>query len=98
MKATVYLRIAKGGKKGYKVEASLEPNYLPIIQKGGFNQSDVYLPTVSFGAVFNLDEAMFKQAETIVAEINVALKDGVIANEIVIPKGVNIKGQKNGAT
>lgn len=94
MKATVYLRIAKGGKKGYKVEASLEPNAMPIIQKGSYNQPDVYLPTVSFGAIFNLDDAMFKQAETIVAEINVALKDGVIANEIVIPKGVTVKASK----
>ncbi len=94
MKATIYLRIAKGGKKGYKVDASLEPNGTPIVQKGNFNQPDIALPTVSFGTVFNIDDRMFTQAETIVAEINVALKEGIINNEIVIPKGVTIKPTK----
>lgn len=94
MKATVYLRIAKGGKKGFKVEASTTPNNTPILQKGGYNQADVYLPTVSFGVDFDLDDKLFKQAETIVATINVAMKDGAIANELVVPKGVVIKSNK----
>lgn len=94
MKTTVYLRIAKGGKKGFKVEASTAPNSTPIIQKGGYQQADVYLPTVSFGVDFDLDEKLFKQAETIVASINVALKDGVISNELIVPKGVVIKSTK----
>lgn len=94
MKTTVYLRIAKGGKKGFKVEASTVPNNIPIIQKGGYGSSDLYLPTVSFGVEFDLDEKLFKQAETIVASINVAMKDGVIANELIVPKGVVIKSNK----
>lgn len=95
MRATIYLRVAKGGKKGYKVEASLTPNNTPILQKGGYNQPDEYLPTVAFGAIFNLPDEMFNQASTIVAEINVALKNGVIANEFVIPKGVEVKSVKS---
>lgn len=94
MKATVYLKIAKGGKKGYKVEASTTPSAMPIIQKGSYSNSDTYLPTVCFGAVFDIDEKMFNQASTIVAEINVAMKDGVIANEIVVPKGITVKNKK----
>lgn len=94
MKTTIYLRIAKGGRKGFKVSASTTPDHSPMIHKGGYKEGDVYLPTVSFGMNIDIDDQMFKQAETIVADINVAMKEGKINSEIVIPKGITIKVKK----
>lgn len=92
-KTTIYLRVARkeGGRTPYKVEASNEPNHVPLLVKGGYNKPDYYLPTISFGVVLNIPDELFDQAGNIVAEINVGLDEQSIAADIKVPAPIKIK-------
>lgn len=91
MKITTYIRVAQGGKKGFRVDASNTPNPQPLKIAGGYNRPDEFLPTVSFAVNFDIPEELFNQAETIIGEINIGLKQALVTNEITIPKGIKIK-------
>jgi len=47
MKYIAYIRIAKGTKKGYKIEASNTPSQEPLKRQSGYKGVE-FLPTVSF--------------------------------------------------
>lgn len=83
MKTRIYLRVAKGGRKGFRVSASPEPTNEPI--KIPANHSSVqFLPTVSFAVDFEIPDELFYQAETPVAEINLAIKNAKIEGSILV--------------
>lgn len=85
-KVTIYLRVGKrDGRKPYMVDASLKPNYVPLITKGGYNRPDTYLPTAAFGLNLEIPDALFEQAETIVADVNVAMREAMVAADIEVP-------------
>lgn len=86
-KTTIYLRVGKkeGGRKPYKVEASSDPNYAPLLVKGGYNKPDAYLPTVAFGLTLDLPDELFETASKVIGEINIAAKDARIAATVEVP-------------
>ena len=54
MTVIIYLKLAKT-RRGYKVAASMNPNYAPLIDS--YNES---LPTIRFGIALAFDEDVFK--------------------------------------
>lgn len=85
MKAKVYLRVAKGvGRKGFKVEASPEPNFMPISTQGYRGGTDFH-PTISFAMEFDIPDEMFKAAEQTIAQVNLAAKETQIEGAILFP-------------
>jgi hypothetical protein len=83
MKYKVYLKIANGGRAGYKVHASTSPDYLPLSNS---QYNPTFYPTVAFAVDFNIPDELFKSAERLVAQINIASKEAEIAGDILIPK------------
>lgn len=90
MKVIAYMKVGKTqGKKGYMVHASATSNTAPFVKKG-YNKTDEVLPTVYFALELNLDDAMFKNAETVVAAINVGMKQMKVTGEITVPDGIKV--------
>lgn len=89
MKTRIYLRIAKtGNRKGFKVSASSMPNNEPL-NSGGYHT--VWFPTVHFALDLETPDELFNQAETVIAALNVNMKEAQISTELVVPKGISIK-------
>ena len=85
MKYPIYIRVAKtGGRKGYKVSASINPNNEPL-NSGTYNTQ--WFPTVAFCVNVELPDVLFEQASRVIAELNVGIKEAVVSTEIVLPKG-----------
>lgn len=83
MKARAYVRIAKGvggGRRGYKFAVSSGPNHEPLT-----NSHKAALPTVAFALDLDIPDELFKQAEKVVAEINITAKQAKIAAEVRVP-------------
>lgn len=82
MKVKTYLRVARndGGRSRYKVEASARPNYRPLTSGDGRNERA--LPTVAFAVVLDIDDAVFAQAERVLAEIEVPADLPLIAADV----------------
>jgi hypothetical protein len=59
MKARIYLRLARGGRKGFKVSASENPDFEPL-KTGGR-----YLPTVCFALDVDLEDREFSAARNL---------------------------------
>ena len=59
MKARIYLRIAKGGRKGFKVSASENPEFEPLKSSGR------YLPTVNFALDIDVADKEFSAARNL---------------------------------
>lgn len=85
MKTKIYLRVAKGGRNGYRAEASAVPNYDPIKKQSAYNSHYEFLPTVAFAVEFDIPDEMFKQSERVIASVNVAMKDAKITGEMLVP-------------
>ena len=83
MKARIYLRVAKGGRKGIRVAASSFPVYEPLKQNN--YSSLTFFPTVSFAVDFEIPDELFRQAEIPIAEINVALKNAKVEGRLLVP-------------
>ena len=93
MKYPIYLRVAKtGSRKGYKVSASSLPNNEPL-NSGSYNTT--WFPTVMFAVNIDIPDELFNQAERVIAELNVSLKEARVSSEIVLPEGITIKTKKN---
>jgi len=80
MKAKVYLRIAKNphGRTPFKVAATAKPTYAPLMT-GGYDAKA--LPTLAFAVVLDIPEDAFKQAEQVLAEIEIPTDLVAIAAE-----------------
>lgn len=93
MKVPIYLRIAKtNGRKGYKVAASSEPNSEPLSRDD--YRGKEFFPTVAFCVSVDVPEEFFKQAERVIAELNIGMKEAQVSTEIVLPKGITVKKPK----
>ena len=68
MKAKIYLRVAKG-PRGTRVTASPTPNYVPLTAGSGYDQRN--LPTAMFSLVLNIPEDKFREAERVMAELDI---------------------------
>jgi hypothetical protein len=79
MKATVYLRVAKG-PRGPKFAATTKPSRAPLTT-GGWNEK--HLPTVAFALLLNIPDEAFDQAGQVIAEIDVPAEQLSIAAEVV---------------
>ena len=82
MKITTYLRIAQGGRRGYKVSASSTPVYEPLMSSA-YNKR--FLPTVFFAVNFDIPEVLFKQAEQVIGTIDVQTKQATVNSAILLP-------------
>ncbi len=92
MKVKVHLRVAKTEtRNGYRVSASTKPNNEPL-NSGSYGT--VWYPTVSFAVDLNLPDELFEQANRVIAELNVAMKDAKISSEIAVPEGITVKKAK----
>lgn len=85
MKTKIYLKIGKGGRKGIKVSASIEPSYEPLFT-AEYGGKKTFFPTVSFAVILDIPDELFTPAERVVAELNVLTKDAEIMGEILVPK------------
>lgn len=65
MKLKVYMRVARKGSRRY-VRSSLKPSHDPIYASTG-----EAIPTVSFAIELDLPEMAFRQAEQVVATLNI---------------------------
>lgn len=83
-KVKMYVRVAKDGYK-YKLEAGTKENVTPLHKGGGYNSSKEYLPTVAFAVNLDMPDELFSKAAKVIAEINVAMKDVVVAAELPVP-------------
>jgi hypothetical protein len=79
MNIRAYLRFAKT-KRGTKVFASSKPQYDPVEGNGEF------YPTVYFAVDFDIPDDLFKQAENVVAKINVELKGAKVSGSMLVPE------------
>jgi hypothetical protein len=79
VKARVHLRIAKG-PRGARVAATAKPNLHPLYDSQGVNSKP--LPTVSFAVDLNIPDELFKQAEHVIAEIDVTGEKAKIAAQV----------------
>lgn len=82
-KIRAYFRVGRG-RRGYKISASTRPNYEPI--KNVSYNSYSFLPTVSFAVDFDMPDELFKQAEKVIGEINIALNKAEVAAEVQVPE------------
>lgn len=82
-KVRTYIRVAKQGYK-YRVDAGTKENVTPLHRPVPFNQKE-FLPTVYFAVDLNIPDELFSKASRVIAEINVGLKDAVIAADIPVP-------------
>lgn len=79
MKCKVYMRVAKSrGPKGYRVAASIRPNYQPL-KIEGYNERA--LPTAAFALDLDIPEEIFRRAEQVLAEIELDAGDVLVAAE-----------------
>ena len=94
MKYPIYLRVAKktGSRKGYKVSASTVPDNQPLDNDNSYSRE--WFPTVMFAVNVDLPDELFEQASRVIAELNVGMKAAVVSTEIVLPKGITVKGAK----
>lgn len=93
MKARIYLRVSRGGRKGIRVAASAEPQNEPLSSTGSYNKE--FYPTVFFAVDFDLPDELFKVAERVVAEVNVGIKQAEVAGQIVLPEIKKLLAKKN---
>lgn len=71
MKQTVYLRIAKHPRRSHvKVTAGTKPNDAQLSDSAGNA-----MPTIAFAVDVNIPDDMFKQAQRVVAELDVTAED-----------------------
>lgn len=78
MKCKVYMRVAKSsGPKGYKVAASIRPNYQALTLGSGYSERAV--PTAAFALELDIPEAIFKRAEQVLAELELDEGDVQVA-------------------
>lgn len=85
MKIRAYIRVAKNGSK-YLVAAQSKENNQPLhkISYGSVGNKE-FLPTVAFAVDLNVPDELFAKASRVIAEINVGLKDSVIAADLPVP-------------
>ena len=84
-KIRAYIRIAKNGWK-YKIDAGAKDNSAPL-HLTGYRNEKTFLPTVAFAVDLNIPDELFSKASRVIGEINIALKDAVIASDVVVPSG-----------
>lgn len=65
-KIKAFLRVSKT-RRGWKVEASGKPNYLPL-KTSGYAQEN--LPTVAFGLLLDIPDVAFEDDGQIIAEVS----------------------------
>lgn len=82
MKTKIYLRIAKNKKGGVATSATTRPTYDPLHSQ---QYGKPTFPTVAFAVEFDIPDALFKQAEEVVAKINLEKKNGVVCGKITAP-------------
>lgn len=87
MKKTIYLRVAKGGNKGYKVVASSKPIYNTL--KGSSYSSKAY-PTVLIALDLEIPDSEFESTKIL---LEAKIKETTPAVEI---KQVEIKKTTSG--
>ena len=79
-----YIRVGKNGYK-YAIDAASKEKSAPLFKTTGYNGEKEYLPTVAFAVDLNIPDELFSKASRVIAEINVGLKDAVIAAEVPVP-------------
>lgn len=80
MKVKVYMRVAKStGSKGYKVAASIRPNYKPLM-RGSWE--DKPQPTAAFALLLDIPEEVFHHAEQVMADLELRADDVRVAAEV----------------
>jgi hypothetical protein len=85
MKVRAYIRVAKNGYK-YLVAAQAKENSQPLHKVFyGAHANKEFLPTISFAVDLNIPDELFSKASRVIAEINIGLKDAVIAAEVPVP-------------
>lgn len=78
MKARVHLRVAYNKRRrAHAVNATITPINAPLTNARGEP-----LPTVAFGLVLDIPDAMFAQAEQIIAELTIPESAARIAVEV----------------
>lgn len=82
MKTKIYLRIAKNKKSGIAVSATTRPSHEPLHAQ---TYGKAAFPTVAFAVEFDIPDELFKQAEEVVAKINLRKKNGVVCGKISAP-------------
>lgn len=84
MKATVYVRVGKADRGSVKgrlyVRAGSKPDYAPLENASGF------VPTVAFAIQIDIPESLFRQAERVIAELDVSETTMKVAAEIQSPE------------
>lgn len=87
MKKKFYLKIAKGGKNGFKVEARNKPNSSPLKTQTGYPRQYKYYPTVLIAVTVEIPDSLFNivQSELTLkiqeAEKAIEIKQEVVENE-----------------
>lgn len=76
------------GRKGYKVSASTTPNNEPL-NSGSYNTE--WFPTVAFAINVDLPDELFDKAATVIAELNISMKEAKVSGEILMPEGITVK-------
>lgn len=78
-KVKVHLRVAKQGgpRNTHKVVATLKPSRMALITTHGEP-----LPTVSFAIVLDIDPEAFRQAERVIAELQVGPEQVAVVAEM----------------
>lgn len=79
MRITVYIRVAKGEGRT-KISATTKPNYKPLTTGSGWREKP--MPTAAFAIALDVPDVMFKRAEQVLAELEVAEHDIRIAAEV----------------
>jgi hypothetical protein len=83
VKAKVYMRVGQkslGGKPS--VSGTAKPNLAPLSDVNGV------IPTVAFAVELDIPDALFKQAENVIATIKVDAEKATIAASVPSPESV----------
>lgn len=78
MKTTAYLRVAKMPNGRHKIVANTRPQHAPVNDTHGYPY-----PTVAFAVKLEIPDAAFRQAERVIAEINIPDDAWEVAAEVV---------------
>lgn len=77
MKAKVYLRVARDDRGKAKVAANVRPNDAPLTDSNNY-----VLPTVAFGVVLDIPDALFSRAAEIIATLTIPEDQAHIAAKV----------------
>lgn len=77
MKVKAHIRVAKGSNGKSQLTATVKPSTAPLTMANG-----TPLPTIAFAVVFEVPDAMFRQAEQVIATLTIPESQAQIAADI----------------